>query len=431
MTSLRNRIAALLILAIVTVVGLATFAASRALQPPLPEATMQPIARQIHILIAMAERNRDEAIASGVRLQPAPAAGREEKQLSRFLMSSLQATGERRTAVVTQSTSGPALAASVQLANAEWLVADMPNLAPPPGVWRVLAGWIVLIAVGSAAVSIFAALKITKPLQLLESAVGQIGVDGVLPHIPETGSGEIRATAQALNRLSARLKSSMESRMRLVAAAGHDLRTPMTRMRLRAEFIGDEAERQKWLADLEELDQIADSAIRLVREEASEAGTEIVPLDKLLGEIVGDLRHLGLETRLASTAELSVAAGPIALKRALRNLIINAATHGRSATVHLARSGDTALVTILDEGPGIPEDLIGRVFEPFFRVDLSRRKSLPGAGLGLAIAKEIVERFGGTISITNRKPAGLVQTVTLPMQEKKRVARALLHKSEK
>lgn len=128
-----------------------------------------------------------------------------------------------------------------------------------------------LIILGSTAISIFAASKIIRPLQLLEDAIGRIGADGVLPPIPETGSGEVRVTAQALNTLSSRLKTAMESRMRLVAAAGHDLRTPMTRMRLRAEFIADDEERQKWFDDLEELDAIADSAIRIVREEA-EAG---------------------------------------------------------------------------------------------------------------------------------------------------------------
>jgi signal transduction histidine kinase len=277
----------------------------------------------------------------------------------------------------------------------------------------------VLIVMGSTAVSIFAASKITGPLELLQSAAGRIGSDGVLPHIPETGAGEVRATAQALNRLSARLRSAMESRMRLVAAAGHDLRTPMTRMRLRAEFVVDDEEREKWLADLEELDSIADSAIRLVREEvAAESASDTVQLDDLISEIVGEMRQLGLKVHPGAVEPIPARGAPLALKRAIRNLVINAATHGGGATVTLQQDqAGAAVITIADNGPGIPAELLSQVFEPFFRVDMARRKTVPGAGLGLAIAKEIIERFGGTIEIANGHPKGLVQTIRLERRD--------------
>lgn len=416
MKSLRNRFVLLLIVAIVTVVGLATFAASRALRPPLPEATMEPVARQLHLLAELAARDRQDAVALGVNLQDGPAEGAEIEGMSRFLTRALERTGAARTAIVTQAPGSPIVVASVELGADDWLVTEIPDLRPPPGAWWVLAGWMVLIVLGSTAISIFAASKIIKPLQLLDDAIGRIGADGVLPPIPETGSGEVRATAQALNTLSSRLKSAMESRMRLVAAAGHDLRTPMTRMRLRAEFIPDETEREKWFADLEELDAIADSAIRLVREEAGGDSRETVRLGALVHEIVDELGHLGYKVSPPSLVSLPVAAGPLALKRALRNLVINAATHGGGATIELAREGGEAVVRIRDKGPGIPDELIAHVFEPFFRVDAARRKTMPGAGLGLAIAKEIIERFGGTITIANGdKPKGLIQTVRLPL----------------
>jgi signal transduction histidine kinase len=417
MKSLRNRLVLLLIVAIVTVVGLATFAASRALQPPLPEATIEPVARQLHFMADLVEKHRQDAVALGVKLQDKPASGVEVDLMSRFLGRALERTGKPTNAVVTQASgTSPTVIASVELGANDWLVAEIPDLRPAPGGWWVLAGWIGLIVLGSTAVSIFAASKIIKPLELLEDAVGRIGADGVLPPIPETGSGEVRATAHALNTLSSRLKSAMESRMRLVAAAGHDLRTPMTRMRLRAEFVADDQEREKWFADLEELDAIADSAIRLVREEVGDDNRETVRLGPLIHKIVDELVQLGYSVKPPSLVSLPVAAGPMALKRALRNLIINAATHGKSARVSLDRDGDDALVTIRDEGPGIPEELIEHVFEPFFRVDKGRRKTMPGAGLGLAIAREIIERLGGTIAIANcDRPKGLVQTVRLPL----------------
>lgn len=418
MKSLRNRLVVLLIVAIVMVVGLATFAASRALRPPVPEATMEVVAHQVHFLTGLVERNRQDAIALGIDLRTQPAQGTEIEGMSRFLTRALGKTGTARTALVTQPPASPLVIASVELGAGDWLVTEIPDLRAPPDAWWVLAGWIILIVLGSTAISIFAASKIIKPLQLLDDAVGRIGADGVLPMIPETGSGEVRATAQALNTLSTRLKTAMESRMRLVAAAGHDLRTPMTRMRLRAEFIPDEEEREKWFADLAELDAIADSAIRLVREEAGDDHRETVFLDALVHEIVDELGQLGYKVSPPPLISLPVAAGPIALKRALRNLVINAATHGGGAMIELAREGDEAVVRIRDKGPGIPEELIAQVFEPFFRVDAARRKTMPGAGLGLAIAKEIIERFRGTIEIANTvRPKGLLQTVRLPLAE--------------
>lgn len=415
MKSLRNRITALLILAIVSVVGLATLAATQALQHPKPEAIMDPTAKQFQFLIALVENDRKAAADEGVILSKQPASGEEDPGLSHFLMSSLARTGAPRLAIVTNSPDSPALTASLKLDNGDWLITELPDLRPPAGGWMVFAGWAVLIVVGSVAISIYAAAKITGPLSLIEEAVGRIGEDGVLPPIPETGSNELRTTARALNRLSSRLKSAMESRMRLVAAAGHDLRTPMTRMRLRAEFVTDDEERERWFADLEELDSIADSAIRLVREEASQDPDESASLDALLREIVEELHQLNLDVTATELKPLCVPAGPIALKRALRNLVINAATHGKGAQIVLAQEGDRAVVTITDDGPGIPEEQLGQVFEPFFRVDPARRKTVPGAGLGLAIAKEIIERFGGAVRIANRAPAGIIQTVRLPL----------------
>ncbi|MDE1996501.1 MAG: HAMP domain-containing protein, partial [Rhizobiaceae bacterium] len=254
--------------------------------------------------------------------------------------------------------------------------------------------------------------KIMKPLRMLERAVADIGPDGTLPHVPETGPGEIRVTAQALNGLSARVKAATESRMRLVAAAGHDLRTPMTRMRLRAEFIKDDDDRLKWLADLEELDQIADSAIGLVREEIAKDRLQCVRLDTIVADIVAELSAMQMNIESGELQPATISVGPLAVTRALRNLLINAATHGQSASVTVTRFGDRAVVRIVDTGPGIPEERLDQVFEPFFRIDIARQKSFPGAGLGMAIAKEIISRFGGDIVVRNQQPRGLEQVIS-------------------
>jgi signal transduction histidine kinase len=264
------------------------------------------------------------------------------------------------------------------------------------------------------AVALWFAYRITRHLAVLERVAATIDADGILPRLPESGPAELRATARALNTMTAKLKNAAESRMRLVAAAGHDLRTPMTRMRLRAEFLDDE-DRSLWLNDLEELDHIADSAIQLVREETQRERNQLVRVDEIISEICQDLSSMAASVTIMKMEAVTISSAPLALTRAVRNLVMNAATHGGGAFVSVGLEDySTALITIDDEGPGIPDQSLSRVFEPFFRVDPARRKSGPGAGLGLAIAKEIVERHGGKLTLQNRSPRGLRQRIMFP-----------------
>ncbi|NRP89634.1 Osmolarity sensor protein EnvZ [Ensifer adhaerens] len=411
MKSLGARLALLLLTAIVLVVISSSFVASLVMRGPRPDMMIEPEARQLAVLAAFAEKDRAMAAAAGLIIAPKPADGPRDEELSRFLVEALLRISSMREAIISRQSTGEMIA-SLKLSDGSWLVTPMPQHGPPPGGWKILVGWLGLIIIGSVLVSIFAASKIMKPLRLLERAVAEVNPDGTLPHIPETGPGEIRVTAQALNGLSARVKASTESRMRLVAAAGHDLRTPMTRMRLRAEFIQDDEERRKWLADLEELDRIADSAIGLVREEISKDSLERVRLDTAVEEIVEELQAIHMNVKSGELEPALISAGPLAVTRALRNLLINAATHGQSATVTVTHLGNKAVVRIIDTGPGIPEERLNQVFEPFFRIDIARQRSFPGAGLGMAIAHEIVTRFDGEITVRNRQPTGLEQVVS-------------------
>lgn len=414
MNSLRNRIALLLFLAIVTVVLLATLTAVTVLRGPPPEAVLSPVIQKISPVIRMIEANPASAASQEFAIQPMQAPGFDDRRLSGMFMRELAQVGLTRTVIVTRNAGQQGLAASVRLRTGMWLVVDVPDMTPR--MWWILTAWITLITLGSTAVSIFAASKITKPLLLLDNAVTAVSADGTLPHVPETGSQEVRATAQTINRLSERLKTATESRMRLIAAAGHDMRTPMTRMRLRAEFLPDDPDRQKWLNDLEELSNIADSAISLVREETVRDTFASTRLDLTLREIADELSGLNMKVNVQNLVPLSIAASPLALKRALRNLIINGATHGNGADIAMEQRQQAAVITISDNGPGIPSELLDKVFEPFFRADRSRRKTVLGAGLGLAIAKEIIERFGGTVTIANREPSGLRQTILFTVE---------------
>lgn len=410
MTSLRARIALLLVASIVGVVALATLAVVSVVRGPAPEATIEPVARQIRLLAQSLPGHVASASDVQIELGDQPAKGQEDERATRFLNRALEHSGAAFPATVVRVEGKPGMVASVKLPDGRWMAVDIPDFSPPANRWLVLAGWITLIVLGATAVSLYFATVLTRPLVMLESATVRIGPDGILAPLPEEGPGEVRATARALNQLSTRLKSAMESRMRLVAAAGHDLRTPMTRMRLRAEFLADE-EREKWLHDLEELDRIADSAIRLVREEVDQDAVEPVDLEGLVRDIEAEMISLGHAVSIAHLDKVSVRAGALGLRRALRNLIVNAATHGKGCSISLSAAGSHAVLTIADRGPGIPPELLGKAFEPFFRVDPGRRQSVPGAGLGLAIAKEIIERYGGTVTLENRAGGGLSQKV--------------------
>ena len=338
--------------------------------------------------------------------------GQVQQDPSRALQEALAREGETRPVSVIDTGSGEPVAA-LALTDGRWMLFSYPKpMGPPPELMLAAAAWLTLFVIGIVLVALVMAYRVTRPFVMLDEAVRSVGPDGVLPHTPEVGSGEARRTAVALNALSDRLRAAMESRMRLVAAAGHDFRTPMTRMRLRAEFLSDD-ERERWLADLDELDAIADSAIKLVQEEGAGDDRKPLVLEQLVRETVEELQVAQLPVALGPLDSASVVAGPLALRRALRNLITNAATHGGGARVKLENLPEDTRIVIEDDGPGIPEALLSQVFEPFFRASPARTQTIKGAGLGLAIAREIIERFGGTIEIRNRPEGGLEQIVRL------------------
>ena len=433
MKTLRAQLTALLVVAIVLVVAFANVASFFLTAPsgPPPGGPAEDGAAQLAQLAALAARlpAGEEDPALGLRAtQPE---GRTIDFATRNLEEAMRRLGHAfPVRVVAPAGGGPPLT-TIHLPDGRWLVTRSDPHGPrppgPPG-WRLgLATWFALTVAGITLVVVLLMRRIMKPLSLIEEAVARIGPDGEPPVLPEEGPAEVRAAAAAINRLSARLKGTMDSRMRIVAGAAHDLRTPLTRMRLRAEFIPDDEERAQWLSDLAELDRIADSAIRLVREEGEAGPGEPVRLDVLTRQVVGEVTEMGKPAALLQADPALVLGRPLSLKRAIRNLIINAATHGGGARVAITGDGirpgqgadgkAVVVLTIEDDGPGIPEALVGRVFEPFFRVDPARQTKIPGAGLGLAIAKEIIDRNGGRLTLVNRPGGGLVQRVELPVME--------------
>ncbi|SEQ52553.1 Signal transduction histidine kinase [Devosia sp. YR412] len=411
MRSLRLRIAAILIGAIVVVVLVATSAVLLITNQPDPGRMIWPVASQI---IAI-DKFYSQQPLGGDTPPELDSLGPQRDDLTMALRQRLAQAGIDYPVSVYDKAHDDTQIAVVELAGEQLGIEFPTNMPLPREVWFLLGSWLGLVVLGVIAVSLFMAYRVTQPFAMLEDAVNSVGSDGLLPHIPERGSGEARQTASVINRLSERLRHAMESRMRLVAAAGHDLRTPMTRMRIRAEFLNDE-DRIGWSKDIDELELIADSAIRLVKEEVSRDASAPLALDRLLTDTVEELRAQKLAIQLGPVDPVELSLPPLATKRALRNLLINAATHGHGGTASLTADATQVVITIADRGPGIPSDLLSQVFEPFFRAQPGRIQTTPGAGLGLAIAREIVERADGRLTIENGAQGGLVQTIRYDRQ---------------
>lgn len=413
MLSLRTRLTALLIISVVLVLVIAAVITAWLLRKPPEVMYDRVLAEKAEFALLLLRADPLAAQTLHIAVQEKPAKDRIDQERTENILAEGRRQGYTADVVVLKSFNPHRWDIAIRLDDGRWAYLDFPDPAPFP--YLPLAAYLALVAIGMTGISAYVSNVMMRPLRILDETIAKIRPDGIIPELPETGPMEVRTTAKTINRLATRLNAAVSSRMRMIAAAGHDMRTPMTRMRLRAEFVGDGDDRQSWLKDLDELDHIADSAIRLVREEISPAAQEQVSLDAVLRSVAEEVRETDLLVEQGAIVPVLVKGAPFALKRALRNLVVNAATHGLGARVSLANYGEEAVLTVMDRGPGIPQNLLDRVFEPFFRVDQARRQIVPGAGLGLAISQEIIENHGGTITIVNRREGGLLQTVRLPL----------------
>ena len=282
----------------------------------------------------------------------------------------------------------------------------------PPGSYYVS---IALTAVAICFVTALVARRVGRPLRSLSDAAEKLGRGEETPPLPEEGADDVRRTAIAFNRMQSRLKLYVEDRTRMMAAISHDLRTPITSLRLQAEFVNDPETREKLIATLDEMKEITEASLAFSREDAASEPTRNVDMTALLESLCEDLGQLGWEVRYTGGKPLAWRCRPDSLRRALRNLIENAVRYGGSAEVGI-ELGDTDLkIHIDDEGPGIPQSEQEKVFIPFVRLEGSRNRSTGGTGLGLAIARTIVRNHGGDISLQNRPGKGLRATIRLPL----------------
>ena len=262
--------------------------------------------------------------------------------------------------------------------------------------------------------SLLAVRLATRPLISLATAAEKLGNDIDSPPLTETGPTEVRRAARAFNTMQSRLAGYLQERARVLAAMSHDLKTPITRLRLRAELLGDDILRKKFAKDLEEMEAMVAATVDFMR--GVDNPEPVQPLDvmALLESLQADAAEIGHEVRIEGFAGQPYPCKPKALKRCLVNLIDNAVKYGKRANIVVHDHVQHLLLRIQDQGPGIPQAQLERVFDPFYRLESSRSRDTGGTGLGLGIARNIAQMHGGDLLLHNRACGGLEARLRLP-----------------
>ena len=275
---------------------------------------------------------------------------------------------------------------------------------------RLLLNLAIFVLLGVAAVA-----TITRSLEQLASAADGIGVDPEGPPLPEVGPSEVRSVIHAFNRMRLQLRSYLLERARILGAISHDLRTPITRLRLRAEMITDAESRAKFVRDLDEMEAMAGSTLEFFKSLGNEPQRQPVDVGALVESLCEDWCETGGNVTVQGAPRGPYNAHPRALRRCLDNLVDNALRYGQRARISIEDDDASLRIAVRDDGPGIPEQDQERVFEPFFRLEQSRNRDSGGAGLGLAIARNIASWHGGDIRLRNAANGkGLIAELVLP-----------------
>ena len=286
---------------------------------------------------------------------------------------------------------------AVRLDNGTWLNTAYAKALPNAFWTSQSAISLAITAVVLSVIGVLVARGIARPMRRLAVAAEALGRGEAVPPLPEQGPDDIRHTAEAFNRMQARLQRFVDDRTRMLAAIGHDLRTPITTLRLRAEFVTDPDLQERMLTTLAEMQTMTEATLAFAREEATAEETRTVDLDALVGSLCDDLTDIGQDVTFVGGPRIGYRCRPDALRRAVRNLVENAVRYGERARVSLARRGDTVCIVVADDGPGIPDALREQVFAPFFRLEQSRNRETGGVGLGLSIVRAIAHHHGGEV----------------------------------
>jgi signal transduction histidine kinase len=280
----------------------------------------------------------------------------------------------------------------------------------PPAYLGLFLALIALLA--------YAVAKMTaRPIKQLAIAAGEFGTDLDRAPLPEEGPTEIRRAAMAFNAMQARIRRQIQHRTHMLAAITHDLQTPLTRIRLRLEKVSDVELRDKLIDDLAVMQSMVKEGLDLARSMDSSEPMRMLDIDSLLDSVCADASDAGQDVTLTGSTRMLIMAQPNALRRCLTNLLDNAIKYGQHARVRITQENDKIAIRILDGGAGIPEDQIEAVFDPFYRMETSRSRDTGGTGLGLTIARNIVESHSGSVRLKNHPDGGLEVTILLSIKQ--------------
>ncbi len=325
-------------------------------------------------------------------------------------------TGDRQTrfSVTADRLTFAPFSASAQLSDGRWATVEPPRGWIDPWQARLLMA-LGITALILAPVVWLMARRLTRPIRVFAEAAERLGADPDADPLTPSGPSEVRTAISAFNDMQASIRQHMRQRTQTIAAIAHDLRTPLTRLRFRAEQA-PEALRDRMAADVEEMDALIAQAMAFVRGEQHTERREPFDLAALASDCAQGFAETGAPVRFVGEGPLPVLGDPTGLRRALANLIDNALKFAGDAEVAVAREDDRAIVTVTDRGPGLPADEIEAAFEPFHRGERSRNRQTGGAGLGLAVARQAARAARGDVTLRNRPTGGLEARLTLPLR---------------
>lgn len=303
---------------------------------------------------------------------------------------------------------------SVEISDGSWVVFTVPVRFWGIGGTTRAGIALVLLALTIIGIAAAAAYQLSRPIRRFTEAVRRFGNDPRAAPLPAAGPSELRDAVVAFNAMQAKIQAFISDRTTMLAAISHDLRTPLTKIRLRGELIEDGEQRARLFRDVDDMQAMVDSALAFFRDDLQDEETTAFDFPELLRTIADDYADQGHDVTYGGADHLTHCGRPFALKRAFTNLVDNAVKYGRAPALELRRLDEFIEVAVRDSGPGIPPVALDAVFAPFHRLERSRNRATGGVGLGLTSARSIIQGHGGSITLHNRASGGLEVRVTLP-----------------
>jgi signal transduction histidine kinase len=305
---------------------------------------------------------------------------------------------------------------SAQLEDGRWVNGQMLILRPANGPLLRLAGATALIYFALLAAMMLVVARLVRPLRDLTAAAARFRGRGETVHVEPRGPLDIRRAIEAFNAMGARVGAMIDEKDRMLGAIGHDLRTPLASLRIRAESVEPAEERERMIATIEEMASLLDDTLELARSGRSSESARPVDLGALVDAVVEEFRALGHDVTFSGAERAVATVRPNLIRRAVRNLIDNAVQYAGAAAVALSTHADCATIEVLDRGPGIPPDRLSGVQEPFVRLEGSRSRATGGTGLGLTLARAAAQLHGGDLLLANREEGGLSARISLVLK---------------